>query len=1143
MKIYDFKSYWASSMGNKIILTMKLTTVLLLTLLLQVSAKSIAQKKVTLSEKNAKLETVLTTIKNQTGYNLVIISTNIDSANPVTINMKHALLTDVLNQCFLNQPLTYIIDNKTIIVKERQIPVTKRSIVAFKVSGTVKDELGLPIAGLTVRVLGTQKAVQTSNIGRYTIEAELKDSLEFAYIGYKTQHILVNGLDDINVVMRGDENNLKDVVVVGYGAQKKESVVSSISTVKGEQLKFPTRSLTNNIAGQVSGLIAIQRSGEPGYDNSEFWIRGVSTFAGGSAALVLVDGVPRSINDIEPDEIETFSVLKDAAATAVYGAEGANGVILITSKRGKTQKAIISFRTEHSIVKPTRLPEFVGSEEYMTLFNEALYNDGIAPLFTEELISKYRNRVDADLYPNTNWIDEMLRKTTGNHRYTLNVRGGTEKAKYFVSGAYFGESGIFKDDPGEKYSTNIGIKRFNLRSNIDLEVSKSTIVSVDLSGQYLLANYPGIGTGTIFRQMLITPPHTFPAVYSDGTIATYLQERDSQMRNPFNSLMNSGYAKEWRSGIQSNVRLNQKLDFITTGLALKGNVSYDYDGTFTSTRTYNPSRYNATGRDANGKLIFSKTFSGNPDLTEPAEGNSANKKVYIETSLNYNRTFGKHALAAMALYMQKESQLHNQALAFRKQSVVGRLTYAFDNRYFVEGNFGYTGSESFAKSYRYGFFPALGLGYQVSNESFYPEALKRVVSNLKLRASIGRTGNDNTGGDRFLYRPLYNFAAATFSQGMTASGGTNAYGAGITESRFEAPYLVWEIEDKQNYGINMGLFNNKIEIVADYFTSERSGILLPRRTIPAVAGFRSAPYENFGKVKNGGFDASIDARESFGNFKLSTRGTFTFARNKITEYDELKTPYPWMALTGTRVGENTLYIADGLYKTDDFIATDNTNGTKSYTLKPGLPVPTLGGKLGPGDIKYKDLNNDGKIDGFDRQRGGVSNPSNPEIVYGFGFNVEYKGFYASTFFQGTANTSVIFGSAIPEGWHPFSWGVDQSSYRTFATNRWTEANQGEGVLMPRIHSANVNNANNTVASTFWLRNGAFLRLKNVEVGYNIPKPLLSKLKIQSARLYAMGYNLGVWDDIKYYDPEQGGANGGNPYPITSTYTFGLELTF
>jgi len=1127
-------------MRSKTIRIMKLTIVFLMLAFLQVSASSLAQNKITLSEKNVSLEKVLTQIRKQSGYDLVFISTDIKNARNVSINVNQVTLDKALKQCFANQPFDYVLDTKTIIIKEKA--AKSSSNLKIDVKGKVVDENDQPIPGANVMSKdGVHKTI-TNTQGQFSLKG-LEDGtiLLVSYLGYVTQEIKADSKSELLIKLVSQVGDLNDVVIVGYGTQKKASVVSSISTVKGETLRFPTRNLTNNIAGQVSGLIAIQRSGEPGYDNSEFWIRGISTFAGGSSPLVLVDGVPRKISDIEPDEIESFSVLKDAAATSVYGAEGANGVVIITSKRGRIQKGVISFRTEHSASQPTRLPQFVGSTDYLSLFNEALANDGQSPIFSEDLLAKYKNNADADLYPNTNWMDALLRKTTQNHRYTLNVRGGTERAKYFVSGAYYNEGGIFKDDPVNRYETNIGVKRYNLRSNIDLEISKTTTVSVDLSGQYLLTNYPGTGTPTIFRQMLITPPYVFPAVYSDGTLATFNKERDANMRNPYNMLMNSGYAKEWRTGIQSNVRLDQKLDFITQGLALKGNVSYDYDGNFSSRRTYNPSRFFATGRDANGKLIFSKTFSGTADLSDPTAGSDATKNIYIESSLNYGRKFGEHTVNAMALYMQKESQLYNNALPYRKQGLVGRLTYSYDNRYFVEGSFGYTGSETFAKGYRFGFFPAIGLGYQVTNEPFFPEELKTVVSNLKLRASMGRTGNDNTGGARFLYRPSFNMGAGSFSQGITSGGGANGYAAGITEARFEAPYLSWEIEDKKNYGINLGLLKDRIEIVADYFSSERTGILLQRRTVPTSAGFRQAPWQNYGKVKNWGFDGSIDAHQSINNFKINARGTFTFARNKVTEYDEIAPPYPWMAVTGTRVSENTLYTAERLYTNDDFLITNNTNGTKSYTLKSGIPIPTLGGLIGPGDIKYVDLNGDGKIDSFDMQRG-VGNPYNPEIVYGFGLNFEYKGLYVSTFLQGTGNTSVILGGSTPEGWIPFAWGVDQSNYRTFALDRWTESNPNQQAFMPRIHSANTYSANNNVPSTRWLRNGSFLRLKNVEVGYNLPKKLLDKIKMKTARIYVMGYNLAVWDDIKFWDPETGNANGGNNYPLPRTYTLGLEFT-
>lgn len=1016
----------------------------------------------------------------------------------------------------------------------------------FRIAGVVTDANGESIIGANIKIQGTVDGTITDMDGHYEIYAESGNIvLEVSYLGYQTEIIKVNNRKNINIMLSEDTQALDEVVVVGYGQQKKESVVVSMSSVKPSNMVVPTRSLNNSLAGQVSGLIAVQRSGEPGYDNAEFWIRGVSTFAGGTNPLVLVDGVPRDMSDIEPDEIETFSVLKDAAATAIYGAEGANGVILVTTKRGLVEKPKITFKTEHTFSAPTRLPEFVSSADYLDLYNEALRNDGQLPRFSDELIAHYRNNDDPDLYPNTNWIDEMLKKYTTAHRYTINVRGGTEKAKYFVSGAYYNEEGIFKTTKNDIYDPNIGVKRFNLRSNIDMEVSKTTKVGVDLAMQYLINNYPGTGTTNIFRQMLVTPPYTFPAVYSDGTIATFEQERDGNMRNPYNLLNNSGYAKEYRTAIQSKININQNLDFITKGLSANLNISYDYSGKMIVRREYNPTRYHATGRDeATGKLIFDTVVSGDTGLQDPTNSsNESVKYIYLDASLNYKRTFAKiHDVGAMLLYTQKETQYHNIALPYRKQGLVGRLTYGYGGRYFLEANFGYTGSEAFASGHRFGFFPALGLAYYVSNEPFFSESLKSIISKLKLRASIGRSGNDNTGEDRFLFRPTYNMGAGNFNQGIGQDGGLNGIGNGIAEARFRAPYLGWEIEDKQNYGFELGLFDNRINFIVDYFNNERHNILLQRKTIPQLGGFRQDPWENFGRVRNQGVDMSLDINHKIGEVNLSARGTFTFTRNKILEYDELPQKYAYQSVTGTRVNENELYIAERLYTEDDFIVTKNANGTKVYSLRPELPQSTLRGLLGPGDIKYVDVNGDGTIDSYDKVRG-VGNPSIPEIIYGFGLNAEYKGFYASIFFQGAGNTSVLLGGSSPEVWFPFTWEVEQSNYRTFALDRWTEKNPSQNVLMPRLHSSIGNARNNTEPSTWWLRDGSFLRLKNIEIGYQLPKRLLTKIGIEAARIYIMGYNLAVWDDIDYFDPEAGNANGGMNYPLPRTLTLGLDFTF
>lgn len=1096
--------------------------------------------KLNLNLKDAPVREALLLIEDQTDFYFIYEDEIFQKGQRVTIRTQNESLDKILDQLAAQTNISYEISDRQIILKSKNPGVFPTVQPKTKdIRGTVRSADGQPIPGATVAIKGSKSGTITDTNGQYQLQRVSDNAiLVFSFVGMKPQEVVTLGRNLINIVLEDETFGLEEVVAVGYGKQKKSSIVSSISSITSKQLTLPTRNLSNNLAGQVAGLISIQRSGEPGYDNSEFWIRGISTFAGGTSPLILVDGIPRSMNDIEPDEIETFAILKDAAATAVYGAEGANGVILITSKRGQEKKGTISFRTEHSFSQPTRLPQFVDSWKYLELANEALKNDGLSPVFSDDLISKYRNNEDPDLYPNAQWMDELLADYTTNHRYTMNFRGGTSKTRYFVSGAYYTEDGIFKSDPLKQYQTNIGLERYNLRSNIDIDVSKTTILNVDISGQYVMTNYPGVSSNDIFSLMLNTPSYIFPAVYSDGTLATYPVETDGNNRNPYNQLMNSGYKKEWRTAIQSNVGIQQKLDFLTQGLSFNGKVSFDYNGQFSSARKYNPSRFYATGRGTDGKLIFSQSVSGSPDMGEPEESNTADKKLYVEGSLNYSRSFNDHTLGAMLLYMQKETQFHNQALAYRKQGMVGRATYSYGDRYFVEGNFGYTGSEAFAKGHRFGFFPAVGLGYYISNEKFYPESIRKVVTKLKLRASIGRTGNDNTGSARFLYRPTFKTDAPGFSQGMTSGGGSNSLG-GLTEGQFQNLNISWEIEKKQNYGVDLGLFNNKIEIIADYFNSTRTDILLQRRTVPASAGLRQAPWDNFGEVNNQGIDASLDAHHQIGQLKISLRGTFTYARNKILEYDELPQPFPWMATTGTRVNENTLYIAERLYTDDDFIITQNTNGTNSYQLKPELPAVSLQGLLGPGDIKFKDLNEDGMIDTYDKKRG-VGNPYNPEISYGFGINLEYKGLYISSFFQGSGNTSVLLGKDNDVFW-PFNWQYMKSNYRTFMVDRWTPGNPSQNVMMPRLHSRYANNINKE-PNTWFLRNGRFLRFKNFEVGYNIPKGLLQKWDMTTARIYIMGYNLAVWDDIKFWDPETGNNNRGMAYPLPRTITLGLEVT-
>ncbi|UCS91874.1 TonB-dependent receptor [Echinicola marina] len=1133
--LYDnlFPMFRGSGSGvPKLLKIMKLLMILMLAFQVGVYASTEAQQ-ITLSAKNKSLKEIFNEVTEQSGYAFFYSESDLNESGKVSFSIKNADLEDFLKELLTSKGLDYRLRGETITIVKAENTLVQQS-EERTIRGVVKDAKGITIPGANVMEVGTTNGVATDIDGSFSINLITSNpKIRVSFVGYEVTEVAIKEEEFYEIILEEDSEALDEVVVVGFGVQKKESLVSSIATVKGEELRMPTRSLSNNLAGQVPGLIAVQRSGEPGYDNAEFWIRGISSFAGGTSPLVLVDGVPRNMNDIEPDEIETFTLLKDAAATAIYGAEGANGVVIITSKRGKNQKTQISYRGEYSVLQPTRLPEFLGSADYMSLYNEALLNEGKQPVFSEDLIARYKSGQDPDLYPDVNWLD-LLSNTTNNTRHTLNFRGGGEKARFFISGAYFSESGIFESNPVAEYDNNIGLKRYNLRSNVDFDVTKTTKLMVDLSGQYLETSYPGVGTSTIFQRMTIAPPHLFPMIFSDGSHASHPVPSGNRV-NPYNLLMESGYAKEWRSSIQSKVAIEQDISVLTEGLKVRGVISYDANFNFNMNRTKTPAQYIAAGRDINGDLIFNQTINESP-FGEPSESNSGNKNIYLETSINYNRTFDeKHAVGGMFLYYQKEQQLHNQALAFRKQAYIGRGTYTYDRRYSLEANFGLTGSETFAEGYRYGFFPAVGVSWIVENEQFMNN-LKHVISGLKVRGSIGRTGNDNTGGERFLYRGTFT-GGSGYPIGIGGSGALNGMG-GYVEGRFAAPSLSWEIENKRNVGLELGLFEDRITFQADYFDNFRYNILLQRRTVSAATGFRQAPWQNYGKVSNKGIDASFNARKYFGEVLVSLRGNFTYAKNKIIEYDEIEQLYPWMNVTGTSLNTPNLYVAEGLYTYDDFDVTVE-NGTEVYTLKEGLPVSSLSSNNMPGDIRYKDLNGDGVINQFDQSRG-LASPSVPEMIYGAGVNVEYKNFYINMFFQGAGKVSTVLGASNGQGFFPFSWGVDESSVRVDALNRWTQENPSQDVMFPRLRTSSY--WHNRAESTWWLRDASFVRLKNAEIGYRFKKSLLQKIGVTTGRVYLMGNNIYVWDKIKMWDPEMGNANAGMNYPLPRTFTFGLEFT-
>lgn len=1093
-----------------------------------------------ISVNNKTVKDVFKQIESNSEFIIFCMDDVVDLNRKVSLDMEGQNVETILNSIFRNTDNVFTIkDRQIIITKSAGTPLPGAVLPAekIKVTGVVTDTKGESVIGASVVEKGTTNGLSTDIDGRYEIFVSSKNAvLSISYLGYVPQDVKIDGRRNVNVQLYEDSKALEEVVVVGYGQQKKSSVVSAINTISSNELKIPTRNLSNNLAGQLSGLIAVQRSGEPGYDNSDFWIRGVSSFTGGTSPLVLVDGVPREMQDVEPDEIETFSLLKDAAATAVYGAEGANGVILITTKRGQVAKARISVRAETSIAQPTRLPEYTNSYETLKAYNEALNNIGSPSVYSDEILAKYRDNVDPQLYPNVDWLD-LLRNFTTNSRITLNARGGTDRAKYFVSGAFYSESGLYDSQTTDDYSSNIGLKRFNLRSNIDLNITKTTVVNVDLSGQYLNTRYPGFSSADLFSRMNITPSHLFPMIYDDGTIAGH-PDPNLYKVNPYNMLNNSGYSKEWRTRIQSKVGLNQKLDFITPGLSYRASIAFDANMLYTMKRAKTVSQYFATGRDENGKLIFEEKVSGSNTLGGASAANSGDKTIYFENSLNYARIFSDvHNLNAMLLYMQKDYQTHSQPLSYRKQGVVGRVSYMYGDRYSIEANFGYTGSETFASGHRFGLFPAVGVAWYLSNEKFYGSGLSNIFNKVKLRASLGRTGNDNTGASRFLYRQSMNMGGGGYDVGYTDGGANGGIGSGILEGQFFAPEIGWEIEVKQNYGIDLGLFNNKIDLQIDYFNNKRSDILLQRRTVSATTGFQIMPWQNFGNVRNQGVDASLVLNQKIGEVELSGRANFTFARNKILEYDEIPQLYPWMNVTGTRIGDRSIYTCDGFYTSDDFnITGEGLN--RVYELKEGVVRSSLSSDIRPGDLKYRDLNEDGVINTSDAQRGLV-HPENPEIVYGFGMSAKWKNITVSAFFQGAGNTTTILGQG--QLW-PFSMGIANSRLRPEFLSHWTESDPTNfDVFYPRLRPDN--HPHNHAASTFWERDASFLRFKNLEVSYNIPTNLAHKMGMQYARIYLSGNNLCVWDNIKMWDPEMGSKNSGSGYPLARTFSLGLDVTF
>lgn len=978
---------------------------------------------------------------------------------------------------------------------------------------------GKPLSEVTIVVQGTPVGTTTYPDGTYAIKVSGDDAiLVYTYVGFETQAITVGNNSILNISLKQQSSTLGDVVVVGFGKQKKMTVTGAISSVPVSNLqRISTPSLSNALAGSLPGIITRQSSGEPGYDGAAVFIRGFGTWAN-RAPLILVDGVERDINNINTQEIESFSILKDASATAVYGVRGANGVILIVTKRGVTGKPKVIFRTENASLTALRLPDYINGPEYAGLINEALANNSQPLRYTDDELRKFRDGSDPYLYPNVNWTDAVLKKNTFQSINNLSVSGGNEIVKYYTNVGYTVLNGIYKQDPKNPYKTNAQMQRYNFRSNVDINVSKTISIELGIGGVIQKGNYPGKSAPAIFDALKITSPINYPKVNPDGSISgastSYLQN------NPWGFVTQSGYTRQDRNTLQGTFGGKWDLSsLVTKGLSVRGLFAYDhwYSASTDRIKPYAIKQY--LGKDANGNDRYSSPPIREEQPMTYIVYNGANRAYYTELGLNYNRTFGEHTITAMVLGNRREyidltagSTLSN--LPYRRQGLAGRITYNFKNRYLAEVNAGYNGSENFPEGKQYGFFPSASAGWIISNEKFWHV---NAISSLKIRGSYGQVGNDQIGARRFLFLTTINRTGQSYF-----FGDNQRFYQGFEEAQIGNDDVTWEVATKSNIGIDMELFKGIVSLQVDAFKENREGILIQRGVIPRVTGYYpwTLPYANLGKAKNSGIDALLEVRHTTRKgFYYNFRGTFTYAKSICTQNDDPIPKYAYQSFVGQPIDQPMGLIALGFFK-------DQQDIEKS-------PKQNFMDQVRPGDIKYEDYNKDGVVDDYDRVP--IGYPRTPQMVYGAGASFGYKGFELSVFFTGVARTSLFV-----DGPSMYAFQMGLGTYnimREYYDNRWTP--QNTNAKYPR--ASPLQNPNNNRTSTLFLQDAGYIRLKSAEIAYNFEVAALKKRGLENIRLFINGYNLATWDKIKVIDPESNYGTGG--YPLQRSINFGAQLSF
>ena len=1004
------------------------------------------------------------------------------------------------------------------------------------VTGKVTDELDKPLTGVTIRIIKAPIATVTNKDGMYTINVDPADSLEFSFTGYRLERLAVRNRVDLNVKLTPVSGSMDEVTVIGYGQQKKVSVVGAQATVTPEDLKLPARDIAGMLAGRISGIITTSRGGGPGADNASVLVRGVSTFGTSTRTpLIIIDGVPdRSFNDVDPEDIQTFTVLKDATSTAVYGTRGANGVILINTKRGVAGKPSINVEVNQGMTKFVQLPELLDAPSWMELFNESLQTRGRDAFYTPERIELHRSGVDPDLYPNTNWLKELFRNNGLTQRANFNISGGAEKANYYISGGYYNETGLIKPYNDGNYDTRSYYHRYNFTANIGVNVTGTTRLDLGIATIINKRNGPYDAavanvSNNLFEYSLRVAPHIIPARYSDGTWPGTPNGVSSPARFAFG--FGSGY--DYSATLRPNIRVKQDLGMFIKGLSVSGLFSFDvYTDATVATQRAAPMFY-AEGRDAAGNLI-TRQLNTATDILSYSSDRSTNHRMYSEASLNYSANFGgKHEVGGLLLFNQSEyvdggATTFTTAIPFRNRGLTGRATYGYSNRYFVEGNFGYTGSENFEPSHRYGFFPSFGVGWIVSGEKFFGP-LTDVLPYFKLRYSYGLTGNGGYSGNRFLYLDMLTKTSSGVYQFGTPSSLSPSYG-GYSQTQI-ATDASWETSYRHNLGIEMNFLHNDLKLIAELFREKREDVLRADATIPGISGFGSVnPVRNIGVVLNRGVDITLSYNRSFTKTTwLTFTGTFTYNKNKNLQDGLAPQPYPWMEWKGHEVDAKELYTADGLFQSQEEI--------DKWAKQTGTPMV--------GDIKYKDLNGDGVINNFDVSR--VDANGTPKMMYGMNIAFGYKGFDIGAFVQGTGKVWLLYGAG--DGTLPFNNGANSSNLYAFVKDRWTPENNNQQAFYPRLNSS-LDPTSNYLSSDWWLHPSDFIRLKSAELGYTLPAGFLRRNRIKNLRIFLNGTNLYTISKWKNWDPELNDigtssttVTRGGYYPNIKAYNFGARVTF